>query len=403
MPSLISSSSLAAHLHHANSATGSAAASARRAATQLAAVLPEHLERVLTELGIPLRVADIRPILGDALRFELMLEVATETTGVFPLTQEQADSDEWEPHTRSNLSQPEVKATAASAQALAEAPGERPLALDAVVPDDVSHAADPVTDSGAGSVAEEQVDGPTPGLAPAGEDAHETDALPAAEAEVSKDAATEVVASGAEAIVDTAEEAVEAEEVEEADGENSDVTPLPDDIFDPPGLVLEKYNAAPLTHTHSAGKKEVEAPSSAPDAVPGPAHAVPTEVAPDDSEAVGSESPTSVGDSLEDSLAQLSARTPDVRNPFAEPIPNMAEHAAILARAMASDLALIHPDRMSRAETAQDEDLRALWASDIAAARKDFERQVGRDVAMSTTVFEQALNRYLAGGRRIFG
>lgn len=89
-------------------------------------------------------------------------------------------------------------------------------------------------------------------------------------------------------------------------------------------------------------------------------------------------------------------------NPFAEPIPDMHAWASVVAQAYASDLGLIHPARVARAATAQDEELRAEWTTDVAAVRTDYERQVGAEVARTTRYLEQALNTELVTGRRIF-
>ena len=101
--------------------------------------------------------------------------------------------------------------------------------------------------------------------------------------------------------------------------------------------------------------------------------------------------------------AELQARSPNAPNHFAEPITDMRARAEILARAMASDLALMRPDWTAQADMAHDDDLRTLWAKDVASARKDYVRQVGEEIAGATRSFEQALNDELAKGRRIFG
>jgi hypothetical protein len=85
-------------------------------------------------------------------------------------------------------------------------------------------------------------------------------------------------------------------------------------------------------------------------------------------------------------------------NPFLSQDPS--QKARRLARALISDLAVYYPDR--RREGLANGNLRELFQEEIQKSWEEYTEQVGKDVAESTSYFNDALNEILAGGQRIF-
>ena len=85
-------------------------------------------------------------------------------------------------------------------------------------------------------------------------------------------------------------------------------------------------------------------------------------------------------------------------NPFLNADPQ--QRARRLARALVSDLVAYHPQK--REEGLRDGTLRQLFRDEIKKSYEEFAEQVGRDVAQSSTHFQDALNEVLAGGRKLF-
>jgi predicted Zn finger-like uncharacterized protein len=85
-------------------------------------------------------------------------------------------------------------------------------------------------------------------------------------------------------------------------------------------------------------------------------------------------------------------------NPFLSQDP--AQKARRLARALISDLAVYYPDR--RKEGLAQGTLKQLFQEEIQKSWEEFTEQVGKEMAESTTYFNDALNEILAGGQRVF-
>jgi hypothetical protein len=85
-------------------------------------------------------------------------------------------------------------------------------------------------------------------------------------------------------------------------------------------------------------------------------------------------------------------------NPFLSSDPNLK--ARRLARALVSDMIAYLPEK--REEGLRDGTLKALFKEEIKKSYEEYIDQVGRDVAESTTHFQEALNDLLAGGQRMF-
>jgi hypothetical protein len=94
--------------------------------------------------------------------------------------------------------------------------------------------------------------------------------------------------------------------------------------------------------------------------------------------------------------AEAPARRP--LNPFLNADPN--QKARRLARALVSDIVAYHPQR--REEGLRDNTIKQLFRDEIKKSYEEYVEQVGRDLADSTTHFQDALNDVLAGGRKIF-
>ncbi len=85
-------------------------------------------------------------------------------------------------------------------------------------------------------------------------------------------------------------------------------------------------------------------------------------------------------------------------NPFLAQDPS--QKARRLARALISDLAVYYPDR--RKEGLANGTLKELFQEEIQKSWEEYTDQVGKEMADSTTYFNDALNEILAGGQRLF-
>lgn len=85
-------------------------------------------------------------------------------------------------------------------------------------------------------------------------------------------------------------------------------------------------------------------------------------------------------------------------NPFLNADPG--QRARRLARALISDLVAYHPDK--RDEGIRNGTLRQLFRDEIKKSYEEYVEQVGKELAESTTHFQDALNEILAGGRKMF-
>ncbi len=85
-------------------------------------------------------------------------------------------------------------------------------------------------------------------------------------------------------------------------------------------------------------------------------------------------------------------------NPFLSQDP--AQKARRLARALISDLAVYYPDR--RKEGLAQGTLKQLFQEEIQKSWEEFTEQVGKELAESTSYFNDALNEILAGGQKVF-
>jgi precorrin-2 methylase len=85
-------------------------------------------------------------------------------------------------------------------------------------------------------------------------------------------------------------------------------------------------------------------------------------------------------------------------NPFLTQDP--AQKARRLARALISDLAVYYPDR--RKEGLAHGTLKQLFREEIQKSWEEFTEQVGKELAESTSYFNDALNEILAGGQKVF-
>ena len=85
-------------------------------------------------------------------------------------------------------------------------------------------------------------------------------------------------------------------------------------------------------------------------------------------------------------------------NPFLANDPNAK--ARRLARALVSDLVAYFPQK--REEGVRDGTLKQLFKEEIQKSYEEYEAQVGREFAESTTHFRDALNEILASGQQLF-
>lgn len=85
-------------------------------------------------------------------------------------------------------------------------------------------------------------------------------------------------------------------------------------------------------------------------------------------------------------------------NPFLSNDPNLK--ARRLARALVSDMIAYLPDK--REQGLRDGNLKALFKEEIKKSYEEYVDQIGKDLADSTTHFQEALNDLLAGGQKMF-
>ena len=71
-----------------------------------------------------------------------------------------------------------------------------------------------------------------------------------------------------------------------------------------------------------------------------------------------------------------------------------------LARALISDLVVYYPDR--RAEGLRKGNLAEVFGEEIKKSFEEYRDQVGKEIAESTSYFNDALNEILAGGQKVF-
>lgn len=87
-----------------------------------------------------------------------------------------------------------------------------------------------------------------------------------------------------------------------------------------------------------------------------------------------------------------------VINPFLVQDPQVK--ARRLARALISDLISYHPAK--RAQGLKDGTLKDIFSEEIKKSYDEYALQVGKEIAKSTSHFQDALNEILAGGQKIF-
>ena len=85
-------------------------------------------------------------------------------------------------------------------------------------------------------------------------------------------------------------------------------------------------------------------------------------------------------------------------NPFMTVDPN--QRARRLARALVSDIVAYHPQK--RDDGLRNGTLKQLFRDEIKKSYEEYVEQVGRELAESTSHFQDALNDVLANGRRLF-
>jgi hypothetical protein len=85
-------------------------------------------------------------------------------------------------------------------------------------------------------------------------------------------------------------------------------------------------------------------------------------------------------------------------NPFLTSDPNAK--AKRLARALVSDMIAYLPHK--RDEGLRDGTLKQIFREEIKKSYEEYVDQIGREIAESTTHFQDALNDLLAGGQKIF-
>lgn len=85
-------------------------------------------------------------------------------------------------------------------------------------------------------------------------------------------------------------------------------------------------------------------------------------------------------------------------NPFLANDPNAK--AKRLARALVSDLVTYFPEK--REQGLREGTLKQLFKEEIQKSFEEYVGQVGRELAETTTHFQEALNDILAGGPRLF-
>ncbi len=85
-------------------------------------------------------------------------------------------------------------------------------------------------------------------------------------------------------------------------------------------------------------------------------------------------------------------------NPFLSQDPK--QKARRLARALVSDLVVYHPEKRERG--LREGRLKELFDEEIKKSWEEYEEQVGKELAESTTYFNDALNEILGDGTQVF-
>lgn len=96
--------------------------------------------------------------------------------------------------------------------------------------------------------------------------------------------------------------------------------------------------------------------------------------------------------------AQRAAPTGAAFNPFLSHDPK--QKARRLARALVSDLVVYHPEKRERG--LEEGTLKELFDEEIKKSWEEYEEQVGKELAESTTFFNDALNEILGDGSKVF-
>ena len=95
---------------------------------------------------------------------------------------------------------------------------------------------------------------------------------------------------------------------------------------------------------------------------------------------------------------QGAAPTGAAFNPFLSHDPK--QKARRLARALVSDLVVYHPEKRERG--LKEGTLKQLFDDEIKKSWEEYEEQVGKEMAESTTFFNDALNEILGDGSSVF-
>jgi hypothetical protein len=85
-------------------------------------------------------------------------------------------------------------------------------------------------------------------------------------------------------------------------------------------------------------------------------------------------------------------------NPFLTQDPK--QKARRLARALISDMLVYHPEK--RQQGLRDGTLPQLFKDEIDKSWQEYVEQVGKDIAESTSFWNEALNEILAAGNKVF-
>jgi hypothetical protein len=92
------------------------------------------------------------------------------------------------------------------------------------------------------------------------------------------------------------------------------------------------------------------------------------------------------------------AEAPATGKPFGQPDPE--SRARRLARALISDVAAYHPERLEIG--LREGRLKELFQEELRKSWQEYVEQVGIEVAKSTPYFRDALNEILAKGKKVF-
>jgi predicted Zn finger-like uncharacterized protein len=114
--------------------------------------------------------------------------------------------------------------------------------------------------------------------------------------------------------------------------------------------------------------------------------------------AAAASAPTPAATSVVSSVTPIGSDAKRVINPFLRSDP--MTRAKRLARALVSDMVAYQPAK--RADGLTNGTLKQLFRDEIRKSYDEYVEQVGRDVAESTTFFQDALNQVLADGNRVF-